>query len=164
MTILTSVASVCYALGGLLPYLTLYDRIETPVVFLYYNPGQWFTLITKALYGLFVVFTTPLILYSARLFLNDFIFGTEFTQARFYAIGILLVTACIALAGAVESLEKVFGIVGGVTCNLIVYILPALYYIRLVPEGGCVKRVVAYAMVPVGVILIGVCLYAEFNN
>jgi amino acid permease len=92
------------------------------------------------------------------------VFKTEFTPVRFYLIGILVVTGCVVLAGAVESLEKVFGLVGGVTCNIVVYILPALYYIRLCSKGSKVKRFVAFAMIPIGVILIGVCLYEEIDS
>jgi amino acid permease len=161
MTILTLCASSCYGLGGLLPYLTLFDQIETPVVFVYYDKGQWFTILTKALYALFVVFTTPLILFSARLSLNDVIFKTSFTLLRYWTIGIILISACILMAVTVESLEKVFGLVGGVTCNIIVYILPAVYYIKMCHGQSKVKRVIAWIMAPTGFILIGVCLYAE---
>jgi amino acid permease len=161
MTILTLCASSSYTLGGLLPYLTLFDKIATPVVFVYYDKGQSLTILTKGLYGLFVVFTTPLILLSARISLNDVLFKSEFTTARYWIMGIILVTLCIVLAVTVESLEKVFGLVGGLTCNIIVYILPALYYIRLCRGENTLKMTVAWLMAPVGLVLIGICMYAE---
>jgi hypothetical protein len=164
MTIVAFCAASCYALGGLLPYLTLFDKIETPVVFVYYDKGQWFTILTKGLYALFVVFTTPLILFSARLSLNDVLFKTEFTRTRFWMIGLGLVTACILLAVTVESLEEVFGLVGGVTCNIVVYIFPAIYYIRLCEGESKIKRIIAFMMAPTGIILIGFCLYAEVTT
>jgi amino acid permease len=111
-----------------------------------------------------VIFTTPLILYSARLSLNDVIFGNEFTVARFRIIGLCVMLACILLAVTVESVEDVFGLVGGLTCNMIVYILPALYYIRMCRGESRVKTVIAWIMVPVGIILIGFCLYTEVNS
>jgi sodium-coupled neutral amino acid transporter 11 len=164
MTILTLCASSCYALGGLLPYLTLFDRILTPVVFVHYDKGQPFTILTKAFYALFVVFTTPLILFSARLSFNSVVFQSEFTPLRYWTIGILLVSACILLAVTVESLEKVFGLVGGITCNIIVYILPAISYIRLCKGESTLKRIVAWVMAPTGVVLIAICMYAEVSN
>jgi sodium-coupled neutral amino acid transporter 4 len=164
MTILTICASSCYALGGLLPYLTLFDKITTPVVFVYYDKGQPFTILTKGLYGLFVVFTTPLILLSARLSLNDVVFKTEFTTARYWIMGIVLVSLCIVLAVTVESLEKVFGLVGGLTCNIIVYILPSIYYIRICRRESLFKTIVAWSMVPIGLVLIGICSYAEIHT
>jgi amino acid permease len=159
MLVLTICASACYALGGLLPYLTLFDRILDPVIFVYYNPGQVITTVTKALYAIFLIITSPLILYSARLALNDFIFRKPFTRLRWALIGIGLILGSTILAVTVTSIPTMFGFVGGVTCNLIVYTLPAIYYIRICKEGSTWKRIVSWGMIVVGAVAMTVCLY-----
>jgi amino acid permease len=159
MLILAICASGCYALGGLLPYLTLFDRILDPVVFVYYGPGQVFTIVTKALYAIFLIITSPLILYSARLALNDFIFRKPFTTLKWALIGIALILGGTILAITVTSIPTMFGFIGGVTCNLIVYTLPAIYYIRICTDGSRWKRIVSWAMIAVGTVAMAVCLY-----
>jgi amino acid permease len=157
--ILTLCASGCYALGGLLPYLTLFDQILDPVIFVYYSPGQIFTIITKALYAIFLIITSPLILYSARLSLNDFIFRKPFTTLKWALIGIGLILGGTILAITVTSIPTMFGFVGGVTCNLIVYTLPAIYYLRICKEGRTWKRIISWVMIAVGTVAMVVCLY-----
>jgi amino acid permease len=164
MTIVAAGASACYLLGGLLPYLTLFDHILDPVVFVYYPQGQTFTVVEKLLYSVFLVFTTPLILFSARLGLNELLFGTEFTRLRWCVVGILTMTATIILAVTVTSLSTMFGLVGGVTCNAIVYLLPAVFYIRLMKGHNAVKTVIAWVMLPLGVASIAVCLYQAIHD
>jgi sodium-coupled neutral amino acid transporter 10 len=164
MTILACGATTCYLAGGLLPYLTLFDKIADPVVFVYYPTGQVFTIVEKALYALFLVFTTPLILFSARLGLNDLIFKTEFTPMRWRVVGISTMAATIILAVTVTSISTMFELIGGVTCNLIVYLLPSLYYIRLCSGDSPVKTVIAWIMMPIGVASMVICLYESIHS
>jgi amino acid permease len=159
MALVTICATLCYTLGGLLPYLTLFDRVCDPVVFIYYLRGQVFTIIAEATYAVFLIITSPLILYSARLALNDFFFRTEFTDLRWRLIGVCVILGATIVAITVRSISTVFGFVGGVSCNLVVYILPAIYYLRICRGHSQTKTRIAWAMIPVGSLSICVCLY-----
>jgi amino acid permease len=164
MAMMVVCASLCYVLGGLLPYLTLFDNIRDPVVFVYYPKGQLFTIIAKGLYAVFLVFTTPLILYSARLGFNDLVFRNEFTTIRWRVMGICTLAATIILAVTVESIATMFEFIGGFTCNLIVYIMPALYYVRICKGESQVKTVIAYVMFPLGLVSTVDCLYESIHS
>jgi amino acid permease len=159
MALVTICATLCYTLGGLLPYLTLFDNVCDPVVFIYYRKGQVFTIIAEAAYAIFLIITSPLILYSARLALNDFFCRTPFTDLRWRVIGVAVILGATIVAITVESMPPVFGFVGGVSCNLVVYILPAIYYLRICAGQSQTKTVMAWVMLHIGALSICVCLY-----
>jgi sodium-coupled neutral amino acid transporter 4 len=157
-------AASCYALGGLMPYLTLFTKIQTPVVFVHYPEHRPFTIVAKAFYGIFLTATTPLILYSARLSLNSMFWRSEMTTLRWNLIGVSILVVCILLAITVSSITAMFDIVGGVTCTIIIYILPAVYYLRICRRESCIKTILSWLMIPVGLASMAVCLYQSIEG
>jgi amino acid permease len=75
MLMVIAMATVCYYVAGLLPYLTLaaHAPICSHVVFECYGSGHAFTYIAEGLYALFLLVTAPLLLYAARVTLHDLI-------------------------------------------------------------------------------------------
>ena len=160
-------AAMCYLIGGILPYLTLFDKITDPIVFDDYlkdHPKQWFTVITTCIFGVFLTITTPLLLFSARYAFNDIFFRSGFTNLRYYLIGfgILVVNAVVAVT--VKSIPVMFGFVGGVCSTLLVYVLPAIYYIRICGKENRVKLAISWLMIPVGFAVLSVCLYDSIQG
>lgn len=160
-------SGICYLIGGLLPYLTLFDKIVSAIVFGDYlrdHPKQLFTLITTAIFGAFLTVTTPLLLFAARHSFNEMLFGREFTNVRYYFIGIGILVSAALLAVTVRSIPVMFGFIGGVCGTLLVYILPAIYYIRICGKQNLVKYVISWIMIPAGIAFLTVCLYDSIRG
>jgi amino acid permease len=155
-------AGFAYLVGGLLPYLTLVNRITEPIVFMCYPTQQVFTIITKGLYAVFLLITTPLILFSARFCLVGLVTtkdASELPSWVWLGIGVVMLLLAAVMAGAVESLGVMFDFLGGMICSLILYIFPSLYYIRLCKGESTWKTIAAWAMIPLGVSTVVLSFY-----
>jgi amino acid permease len=155
-------AGFAYLVGGLLPYLTLVNRVTEPIVFMCYPTQQVFTIITKALYGVFLLITTPLILFSARFCLVGLVStkdASELPSWQWLSIGIVMLLLAAVVAGSVESLGVMFDFLGGIICSLILYIFPSMFYIRLCKGESRWKTVAAWVMMPLGVATVGLSFY-----
>jgi hypothetical protein len=160
-------AAICYIVGGLLPYLTLLEGITDVVIFSCYPDGRVFTIITKVLYATFLLITTPLVLYSARLSLIGLIkqwCKVVITPRRFDVIGIVLLAVIAVLAVLVTSIPLMFDFIGGVTVSIILYAFPSSFYLRLCKGESTPKTVLAWAMTPLGVATVVVCLYDTISR
>jgi amino acid permease len=155
-------AGFAYLIGGLLPYLTLVNRVTEPIVFMCYPTQQVFTIVTKGLYGVFLLITTPLILFSARFCLVGLVStkdASELPSWQWLGMGVVMLLLAAVMAGAVESLGVMFDFLGGIICSLILYIFPSMFYIRLCRGESRWKTVAAWIMMPLGVATVGLSFY-----
>jgi sodium-coupled neutral amino acid transporter 6 len=160
-------AACCYVIGGLLPYLTLVDEIDDFVIFSCYPTGRVFTIVTKILYSLFLLITTPLVLYSARLSLSGLVKNvTNFDMSPIIwdLTGLGLLTLVAVLAVVVTSIPVMFDFIGGVSISIILYVFPSIYYLKLCRGDNRVKTVLAWVMFPLGAATLVVCLYDSITR
>jgi hypothetical protein len=161
------VAAFCYLMSGLLPYLTLFDHIDNVVIFSCYPTGQVITIITKGVYALFLLITVPLLLYTSRLAFTGMmtcLCKVEVTPVIWDIVGIVLLGLAALLAVAVINIPLMFDFIGGVAIPIIVYILPAVYYVRLCDGDNRAKKLMAWVMIPIGIATIAVCLYDSISR
>jgi amino acid permease len=155
-------AAIAYLVGGLWPYLTLLNRITEPIVFMCYPTQQVFTIITKGLYGIFLLITTPLVLFSARFCLVGLVCRKqtgELPSWQWLSIGIGMLLLAAIMAASVESLGVMFDFLGGIICSLILYMFPSMFYIRVCKGESKWKMILAWVMMPLGVITVGLSFY-----
>jgi len=164
MIFVVIIAFLIYGSAGSFTYMTLYDTVDGPVSLAYYKKGQVFTLITKGLYSILLVLTVPLILWACRLSANDFFFKNQSTKLQWNITGCLILISAALLAVVVQKIVTFFQFVGGVSSPLMVYILPALYYIRICRDGSRIKRFLAYSFVIIGIVFIIICLYDSIKS
>lgn len=163
MLLVTISATFLYLVGGIFPYLTLFNDIKDPVVLKYY-PKHTFTLIIKLCYSVILVLTTPILIFACRLSTNDLFFNTEMTTRRHYIIGIVTLVLAGLIAVTVTNVNLVFGVVGGISAPLLIYILPSLYYLNIIKDGSKAKRAVSWFSLVLGPIFIVVCLYDSIKT
>ena len=159
-----AISCTTYIICGILPYLALIPNISHAIVFEDFIHGRIFTVIVKALFGVFLIMTTPLILFSCRVAFNDATFRSEFTTARWNIMGITILIITVVTAAAVESITTVFGFIGGVTSTLTAYVLPSLYYLRLCKNESVWKKILSWILMPSGLIIMCVCLYDSIRS
>lgn len=164
MLLVTVCATFLYLVGGIFPYLTLFDKIEDPVVLRHYPKGQTFTFVIKLCYSVILVLTTPILIFACRLSTNDLLFSTEMTSKRHYIIGIVTLILAGLIAVTVTNVNLIFGFVGGISAPLLIYILPSLYYLNICKDGSKSKRAVSWFSLVLGPIFIVVCLYDSIKT
>ena len=164
MFFVTAIATILYSICGIFPYLTLFDKIEDPVVLNYYEKGQVFTIVIKACYGVLLILTVPLLLFTFRLSFNQLAFKSDFTSLRWYIIGVVSVLVSCLIAVTVEEIKVMFNFVGGVNAPLLVYILPSLYYLRICKNTSKIKEIFCYISIVVGLAFIAICLYDSISS
>jgi amino acid permease len=155
---------LCYLGGGLMPYLTLVDEVKDPVVFECYPKGQPLTIVTEAFYGLFLIVTTPLILYAARICFISLFSKKQIETWLWNVVGVGVLLTIAAAAAGVKSIPVMFDFIGGVGVSCILYILPALYYLRICRRESKWKRALSYVLVPLGFATMVVCLYHTIDT
>jgi hypothetical protein len=167
MAAVVGAGGICYYIGGLLPYLTL-GSVGTPiknhVVFDSYPQGPIFTYVTEALYALFLLVTTPLLLYAARVALHDLISKDPPSDNLWSAVGLAVLVAATLLAVLVTSIATMFDLIGGVTISGIIYILPPIFYLKICHRDSVIKTIVAWSMIPIGIAVICICSYHAING
>jgi amino acid permease len=158
----------CYLVGGLFPYITTIAsgpmtgrnmRIISHVVFHDYDTMQVFTMVVESLYALFLLLTTPLTLFAARVALHDLISLQEPPPWLWNVVGVVLLIGLVLLAVLVKNIGTMFDFIGGVTIAGIIYILPAVYYLKLCRGESVTKKIIAIVLIPIGVGTITLCLY-----
>jgi hypothetical protein len=158
----------CYVIGGLFPYMTTIAsgtltgktmRITSHVVFQDYDTTQIFTMIVEGLYALFLLLTTPLVLFAARVALHDLMSAQEPSNWLWNVVGVVVFVGAVLLAVLVENIGTMFDFIGGVTISGIIYILPSAYYLKLCRGQSVVKKMVAIVLIPIGIATIILCLY-----
>jgi amino acid permease len=157
-------AFVTYFLGGLLPYLTLFDGITDPLILQCYPDGQVFTIVMKAVYGLFLLATAPLLLFSGRIYLAPLLCqkGEPGWQWDVMGIGMLLASALMAVL--VTKIETMFNFVGGISVPTTLYLMPAVFYLRICKNTSKWKTVVAWFFLPLGFGTMGLSLYHTIDE
>ena len=156
-------ATLLYTVGGIFPYLTLYDDIKDPVVLNYY-PVRVFTNIIKAFYSLLLILTAPLLIFTCRLSIHNLISDKELTYRNSVIIGIGIALFDCLISVTVKKLNVMFSLVGGVTCPIIVYIIPSLYYLRICKNESIFKTIFSYVSIVVGITFVIICLYDAIRS
>lgn len=159
-----AVSCITYIFCGLLPYMALIPNIDHAIVFEDFVHGRIFTIIMKALFGVFLIMTTPLILFSCRVAFNDATFKSEFTLVRWNIMGVCILIVATVIAAAVESITTVFGFIGGVTSTTTAYVLPSIYYLRICSKESLAKTFLSWFMLPTGIVILSVCLYDSIRS
>jgi amino acid permease len=172
LAIVIASGAFCYLVGGVFPYITTLAsgsgagrnlRVTSHVVFEDYDTTQLFTMVVEGLYALFLLMTTPLVLYAARVALHDLI-GPDPSVLMWNGIGILVFVGVVLLAVLVKNIGTMFDFIGGVTISGIIYILPSVYYLKLCKGESLVKKSIAVVLIPIGAATIIVCLYDAING
>jgi amino acid permease len=158
-------AAICYLLGGILPYLTLFhDHTFSTVILNDYHDAwetaQPFTMVAQTLYAAILFLTAALILITARIGFNDIVFfGAEMSTARRIIIGVSHMIGAALIAILVKSIGRMFDFIGGVTCGAIVYVFPALFYLGVCRHESYLKSILALFAILFGLGVMAVCLY-----
>ncbi|XP_008317455.1 sodium-coupled neutral amino acid transporter 3 [Cynoglossus semilaevis] len=128
---------VMYLLTAIFGYLTFYGGVESELLHTYSRVGSNDVLILCVRLAVLVAvtLTVPVVLFPIRRAMLQILFPDKpFHWARHIAIAFCLIFVVNLLVIFVPSIRDIFGIIGATSAPSLIFILPSIFYIRIVPE------------------------------
>uniref|UniRef100_A0AAQ6AE77 Amino acid transporter transmembrane domain-containing protein n=1 Tax=Amphiprion ocellaris TaxID=80972 RepID=A0AAQ6AE77_AMPOC len=126
-----------YFLAALFGYLTFYDNVEPELLHTYSRIDPYDTLILCVRVAVLtaVTLTVPIVLFPVRRAIQQMIFPTKsFNWLRHISIALVLLTFINMLVIFAPNILGIFGIIGATSAPCLIFIFPAVFYIRIVPK------------------------------
>ncbi|XP_019951673.2 sodium-coupled neutral amino acid transporter 3-like [Paralichthys olivaceus] len=128
---------VMYLLTALFGYLTFYGGVESELLHTYSRLGFRDVLILCVRLAVLVAvtLTVPVVLFPIRRALLQILCPDKpFHWVRHIAIAFCLIFVVNLLVIFVPSIRDIFGIIGATSAPTLIFILPGIFYVRIVPE------------------------------
>lgn len=119
-------------------YLTFYGNTEAELLHTYskVDPLDTLILCVRLAVLVAVTLTVPVVLFPIRRALLQLLFpGKPFHWLHHIAIAVCLLFAVNLLVILVPNIRDIFGITGATTAPCLIFILPGLFYIRIIPTN-----------------------------
>ncbi|KAJ5079439.1 amino acid transporter [Anaeramoeba ignava] len=142
--ILDSVGSSAffYFFIGLFGYLNFYDETQGNVLLNYGNDPA--SIIAKFAMLITIIFSTPIIFFACKISFYQLFFSEQHPRKWKKIISILIPFFIALFIGIfVPDVVPIFGFTGALSGNIIVYLLPALFFLKL-------RHDIIYKHVPIG--------------
>ncbi|XP_048878509.1 sodium-coupled neutral amino acid transporter 3-like isoform X1 [Brienomyrus brachyistius] len=126
-----------YFLAALFGYLTFYDNVEAELLHTYSRIDPYDTLILCVRLAVLtaVTLTVPIVLFPVRRAVQQMLFPNKtFNWLRHIAIAIILLVLINMLVIFAPNILGIFGIIGATSAPCLIFIFPAIFYIRIVPR------------------------------
>uniref|UniRef100_A0A8C4GU18 Solute carrier family 38 member 3a n=1 Tax=Dicentrarchus labrax TaxID=13489 RepID=A0A8C4GU18_DICLA len=143
-----------YFLAALFGYLTFYGEVEPELLHTYSRIDPYDTLILCVRVAVLtaVTLTVPIVLFPVRRAIQQMMFPNKtFNWPRHIAIAIILLTFINLLVIFAPNILGIFGIIGATSAPCLIFIFPAVFYIRIVPKEEEPLRSVPKILVLIGV-------------
>uniref|UniRef100_A0A3Q3MSB5 Solute carrier family 38 member 3b n=1 Tax=Mastacembelus armatus TaxID=205130 RepID=A0A3Q3MSB5_9TELE len=126
---------IMYFLAALFGYLTFFDNVETELLHTYNRIDPYDTLILCVRVAVLtaVTLTVPIVLFPVTIQQMAFPDKT-FNWLRHIAIALILLTSINMLVIFAPNILDIFGIIGATSAPCLIFIFPAVFYIRIVPK------------------------------
>eukprot|EP00064_Thunnus_orientalis_P013281 superscaffoldBa00002137_g13318 len=127
-----------YFFTAIFGYLTFYGNTEAELLHTYskVDPLDTLILCVRLAVLVAVTLTVPVVLFPIRRALLQLLFpGKPFHWLRHIAIALCLLFAVNLLVILVPNIRDIFGITGATTAPSLIFILPGLFYIRIIPTS-----------------------------
>uniref|UniRef100_A0A671XWZ6 Amino acid transporter transmembrane domain-containing protein n=1 Tax=Sparus aurata TaxID=8175 RepID=A0A671XWZ6_SPAAU len=129
---------IMYFFTAIFGYLTFYENTEAELLHTYskVDPLDTLILCVRLAVLVAVTLTVPVVLFPIRRALLQLLFpGRPFHWLRHIIIAMCLLFAVNLLVILVPNIRDIFGITGATTAPSLIFILPGLFYIRIIPTN-----------------------------
>ncbi|KAM3872468.1 sodium-coupled neutral amino acid transporter 5b [Diretmus argenteus] len=127
---------VMYLLTAIFGYLTFFGNTEAELLHTYskVDPLDTLILCVRLAVLVAVTLTVPVVLFPIRRALLQLLFPEKpFHWVRHIVIALCLLFIVNLLVILIPNIRDIFGIIGATTAPSLIFILPGLFYIRIVP-------------------------------
>ncbi|KAG9353251.1 hypothetical protein JZ751_017827 [Albula glossodonta] len=126
-----------YFLAALFGYLTFYGKVEPELLHTYSRIDPYDTLILCVRLAVLtaVTLTVPIVLFPVRRAIQQMLFPNKtFNWVRHIIIAMTLITFINLLVIFAPNILGIFGIIGATSAPCLIFIFPAVFYIRIIPK------------------------------
>lgn len=125
---------IMYLLTAIFGYLTFYETVEDELLHRYKKEDQLILCVRLAVL-IAVTLTVPIVHFPVRKAILEMLFpGKPFSWLRHTLIPIALLALIVTLVITVPNIRDIFGFIGSTSAPCLIFIFPAIFYIRNVPE------------------------------
>lgn len=156
------VVTCMYIATAIFGYYSFGDGVEADILKIF--PKNTWSIVARIALSANVMTGFPLQMHPTKNGISEIIFGKEASLlSRSKYIPLVLGIFALSWIGAlvIPSLDIVLAFVGATTCNLIGYVLPCIFYLRIYKKQNCVNQLIASFIIAFGVLLIPACITAE---
>ncbi|XP_065325546.1 sodium-coupled neutral amino acid transporter 4 isoform X3 [Pelmatolapia mariae] len=126
---------IMYMLSALFGYLTFYDNVEAELLHTFTKVYKFDTMLLLVRLAVLtaVTLTVPIVLFPIRSSITTLLFsGREFSWTRHLLIAAFILAFNNILVIFVPTIRDIFGFIGASAATMLIFILPAAFYLRLV--------------------------------
>uniref|UniRef100_A0A3B5MA14 Amino acid transporter transmembrane domain-containing protein n=1 Tax=Xiphophorus couchianus TaxID=32473 RepID=A0A3B5MA14_9TELE len=148
---------IMYMLSALFGYLTFYDFVEAELLHTFTKVYKFDTMLLLVRLAVLtaVTLTVPIVLFPIRSSITTLLFkGRDFSWTRHLVIAALILAFNNMLVIFVPTIRDIFGFIGASAATMLIFILPAAFYLRLVKSlpYNSWQKVSAAVFLAVGVV------------
>ncbi|KAM4615322.1 sodium-coupled neutral amino acid transporter 4 isoform 1-T2 [Polymixia lowei] len=148
---------VMYMLSALFGYLTFYDNVEAELLHTFTKVYKFDTMLLLVRLAVLtaVTLTVPIVLFPIRSSITTLLFsGREFSWTRHLLIAAAILAFNNMLVIFVPTIRDIFGFIGSSAATMLIFILPAAFYLRLVKSlpFRSPQKIGAFIFLVVGVV------------
>nr|XP_051706969.1 sodium-coupled neutral amino acid transporter 4 isoform X2 [Oryctolagus cuniculus] len=128
---------VMYLLAALFGYLTFYGEVEDELLHAYSRVYTFDVLLLMVRLAVLVAvtLTVPIVLFPIRTSVSTLLFPRRpFSWVRHVLIAAVIITLNNALVILVPTIKYIFGFIGASSATMLIFILPAAFYLRIVKK------------------------------
>ncbi|XP_053436493.1 sodium-coupled neutral amino acid transporter 5 [Nycticebus coucang] len=123
-----------YGLTATFGYLTFYSTVKAEMLHMYSKQEKLILCVRLAVL-LAVTLTVPVVLFPIRRALQQLLFPSKaFSWLRHVVIALILLVLVNVLVICVPTIQDIFGVVGSTSAPSLIFILPSIFYLRIVPS------------------------------
>ncbi|XP_070784892.1 sodium-coupled neutral amino acid transporter 4 [Enoplosus armatus] len=126
---------IMYMLSALFGYLTFYDNVEAELLHTFTKVYKFDTMLLLVRLAVLtaVTLTVPIVLFPIRSSITTLLFsGRDFSWTRHMLIAAAILAFNNMLVIFVPTIRDIFGFIGSSAATMLIFILPAAFYLRLV--------------------------------
>ncbi|KAL1269876.1 hypothetical protein QQF64_032165 [Cirrhinus molitorella] len=151
-----SAVFVMYLLTAIFGYLTFYGNVKSELLEMYSKKDPLMLCVRVAVL-IAVTLTIPVVLFPIRRAILQLLFPNKpFTWYRHISIAVCLLIFVNIVVIVLPNIHDIFGFIGATFASSLIFILPGLFYIRIVPEEQVPlksrPKIMAIAVVTLGFI------------
>lgn len=128
---------IMYLLAGLFGYLTFYGEVEDELLHAYSKVYTFDTplLMVRLAVLVAVTLTVPIVLFPIRTSVITLLFPKRpFSWIRHFLIAVIIIAVNNVLVILVPTIKYIFGFIGASSATMLIFILPAAFYIKIVKK------------------------------
>ncbi|KAM4675539.1 sodium-coupled neutral amino acid transporter 4 isoform 1-T2 [Discoglossus pictus] len=126
-----------YLFAALFGYLTFYGEVQDELLHTYTKVYKFDTLLLCVRLAVLVAvtLTVPIVLFPIRSSITTMLFpGRPFSLLRHFLIAFVLLALNNTLVIFVPTIKDIFGFIGASAATMLIFILPAAFYLRIVKK------------------------------